>query len=462
MALVTTFATTPITLALFPPWYQKKLAAWKRGEIDWDGNHVASEDNAGDGGSASLDKDQSSDIQRLLINLRLDSLPSIFTIVTLLGGGAKTAANLPKIHPTKGGKASTGESDVTKIASKRPLEIHGVRMLELTDRLSSAMKQAEVDDVSTRDPVVNAFHSFGHLNDVAVSGEVQLVPEGGYSDFLNDRAAGQKSDMILLPWSETGNFSEANVTEGTPNPFGNSSYNHFVSKLLDTAPCNAAVFVNNGFGALPRQGMPPLIRSITNHSLRSDFAAAVTPLMDRSHHIFLPFIGGDDDRVALRFVLRLARSSNVTATIVHLRGSGQVQDETYEAEKTDLTTKKGSRVVTSAQSSSPDQDQASFTSMADSLAPDLQSRVLFESIDSVEPVQDALRYAKQEIGQSPKNAGDLIVVGRGHGESSSAHPPLLPRAEGEIRSSLGVVAETMILNNVKASVLVVKAGRKDL
>ena len=462
MALVTTFATTPITLALFPPWYQKKLAAWKRGEIDWDGNHLASEDNAGDSGNASLDKDQSSDIRRLLVNLRLDSLPGIFTFVTLLGGGVKSAVAVPKTHPTKGGKATNGESKASEITNKRPLEVHGVRMLELTDRLSSAMKEAEADDVSTRDPVVNAFHSFGHLNDVAVSGEVQLVPEGGYSDFLNDRAAGQSSDMILLPWSETGNFSEANMAEVTPNPFGNSSYNHFVSKVLDTAPCNAAVFVNNGFGALPRHEMPSLMRSITSHSLRSNFAAAVTPLMDRSHHVFLPFIGGDDDRVALRFVLRLARSSNVTATIIYFKGSGEIQDKTYGAVKTDMTTEKGSRIATFAHGSSPDQDHAFFTSMADSLASDLQPRVLFESTDSVESVQDALRYAKQEIGQSPKNAGDLIIVGRGHGESFGAHPPLLPRPEGEIRSSLGILAETMIMNNVKASVLVIKAGKKDV
>lgn len=41
MALVTTFATTPLTMVLFPPSYQKKLAAWKLREIDWNGTSLS-------------------------------------------------------------------------------------------------------------------------------------------------------------------------------------------------------------------------------------------------------------------------------------------------------------------------------------------------------------------------------------------------------------------------------------
>jgi len=179
MALVTTFATTPLTLALFPSWDQKKLAAWKRGQIDWDGVRQAPEDTTGDDGSISLGKDQSSEIRKLLVCLRLDSLPSLFTFVALLGGDKSAAA--PKAHPSKNGKVVDNEIDPLANISKRPLEVYGVRMLELTERLSSVMKETEADELSSRDPVVNAFHTFGQLNNVAVSGEVQLVPEGAYS-----------------------------------------------------------------------------------------------------------------------------------------------------------------------------------------------------------------------------------------------------------------------------------------
>ena len=456
MALVTTFATTPLTLALFPPWYQKKLAAWKRGEIDWDGNRLAAEDAHGDDGSFNPEKDQGSEIRRLLVCLRLDSLPSLFTFVTLLSGD-KSAAAVPKAHPTKHGKATDSERDRAVTTAKRPLEVHGVRMLELTDRLSSVMKEAEADDLAARDPVVNAFHTFGQLNNVAVSGEVQLVPEGAYSDLLNDRATVRRSDMILLPWSETGNFSEAlmtNMAGTTANAFGNGTYNHFVSTFLDTASCNAAVFVNNGFGALPREDSRQLSRIPTSSSLR-DFAPAIAPLLDQSHHIFFPFIGGDDDRIALRFVLRLAKSANVTATIFHLKTAGEVTEVVGTA-----VTKGDTTVGTSVRDSFHDQDRNFFASMADSLAGELQSRVFFNSADSTEPVQDALGHARAEVGLSPKNAGDVIIVGRRHGRMLNA--PHAPVQEGDIRSSLGVLAETMILGNVKASVLVIQAGKKDI
>lgn len=463
MALVTTFATTPLTLALFPPWYQKKLAAWKRGEIEWDGTHLVSEDTSSGEGGFGPEKDQDSDIRRLLVCLRLDSLPSLFTFVALLGGG-KSGAPTPKAHPNKNGKATSAETDQTRLPiGKRPLEVHGLRMLELSERLSSVMKEAEADEWSTRDPVVNAFHTFGQLNNVAVSGEVQLVPEGAYPELLSERATDRKSDMILLPWSENGNFSEAivaNMTETQPNAFGNSSYNHFVSKFLDRAPCNAAVFINNGFGAPAREELGPLSRVPTTLSIRSNPLHPTAPLMDRSHHIFFPFLGGDDDRVALRFVLRLAKSPNVTATIVHLKLAGTTNSNVVVDPDIETTAMKSrSRITTSAaRDSGSDQDRTFFTSMADSLAAELQPRVFFDSIESVQPAQDALSKARAEVGQSPNNAGDLVIVGRNQGSKFSSHSP---GPEGEIRGSLGVLAETIILGNVKASLLVIQAGRKN-
>ncbi|KAK9448993.1 Cation/H+ exchanger [Limtongia smithiae] len=36
MALVCTFVTTPVTKLVYPEWYQRKLALWRKGEISWD------------------------------------------------------------------------------------------------------------------------------------------------------------------------------------------------------------------------------------------------------------------------------------------------------------------------------------------------------------------------------------------------------------------------------------------
>lgn len=450
MALVTTFATTPLTLALFPPWYQKKLAAWKRGDIDWDGTTINSEKNTGSAGDSVVGKEQWTDCRKLLVSLRLDSLPSIFTFVALLGG-EKSDTTVAKVHPRKDGKATGTETGKVPLIAQRPLEVHGLRVLELTERLSSVMKESEADDWSNRDPVVNAFHTFGQLNNVAVSGEVQFAPEAQYAAMLGERASDHASDMILLPWSETGSLSEvatAPFGEGSHATFSSASYNSFVYDFFQSAPCNAAVFINSGFGAIPREEPRSLTRVTTNLSLRSNGLQATAPLRDLSHHIFFPYVGSIDDRVALRFVLRLARNPNVTATIVHVKGPGG--DSTVTG-----MSKGDAGVVTRIM---PESDsEAFFHSMADSLPAEMQNRVVFDTVETTNIADECVERAKAEVGQSPKNAGDLVVLGRGHRGRLHEGSDM---SKGEVDHSLSPTSQAMISSNVKASILVIQAARK--
>ncbi|KAL9128316.1 MAG: hypothetical protein Q9217_002994 [Psora testacea] len=461
MALVTTFATTPLTSALFPPWYQKKLAAWKRGEIDWDGNRLSREDSTDDSTHTSIEK-QTGDIRKLLVCLRLDSLPSLFTFVDLLGGERTSSKSTTKVHPSslegKAAASETGNDSGTKLP-KRPLQVHGLRMLELTERLSSVMKESEAE-WSARDPVVNAFHTFGQLHNVAVSGDVQLVPEGSYADILSERANDCRSDMILLPWSETGSLSEMvslGFTEPSQNAFGHTSYNHFVEQLLGSAPCSMAIFVNNGFGALPREDAKALRRIPTTMSLRSLTEQQPTaPIANRSHHIFLPFIGGLDDHVALKFMLTLALNPHVTATIVYVNSTGDDDDLADSVQHSELEMAKGETAVTARAwgGTSAEQDRSFFESMKGSIPEEMQSRVVFEH---AEPRGlDVVELARAQVGLNAKNGGDLIIVGRRHGNRAGP----AGQDENGIKQTLGETAEAMISSNVKASVLVIQASVK--
>ena len=475
MALVTTFATTPLTVLLFPPWYQKKLAAWKRGEIDWDGNRLSKDDSSPGRASIAEAKRHGGEIRKLLVALRLESLPSLFTFVDLLGG-EKTSSSTTKVHPNLEGKAAVSKTEKEEgiTLRKRPLEVHGLRMLELTERLSSVMKDSEVGEWSARDPVVSAFHTFGQLHNVAVSGDVQLVPEGSYAEVLTQHASDRRSDMILLPWSETGNLSEVSTlgfTEPIQSTFGHAHYNQFVENLLSSAPCNTAIFVNNGFGALPRDDLRNLTRIPSMLSLRSVAEHHPTaPLQDRSHHIFFPFFGGLDDHVALVFVLRLAENPNVTATIIHIQpkdeddgaSSSIVEQAELEASKAGgsatvtTTTTTTTTMTKTAQETSPEQDRAVFAFARENLIGEAKSRVLFEEVESG---ADVLERAKMELGRSGKNAGDLFVVGRREGKGSSKHATVGYDEQG-IKWTLGETAARVINGGVKGSVLVVQAGKK--
>lgn len=464
MALVTTFATTPLVSALYPPWYQQKLGAWKRGEIDWDGNRLVPDSNSSEQGDASLEKHSGNEIRKLLVYLRLDSLPSLFTFVALLGGDQAGQA-VKKIHPQKASKGTheegREETSRTSALYKRPLEVHGLRFRDLTERQSSVMKESEVEDISIVDPVVNAFHTFGQLHNVAVSGEVQIVPEGSYAEILTRAASTQASDMVLLPWSESGALVEVGnpFLESAQSFFTSVTHNQFIANFLARVPCNAAIFVNNGFGALPRPEPKLLHRVATTLSLRSTAGQATAPILDRSHHIFFPFFGGPDDRVALRFVLRLAQNSSVTATILNVTGgepAGELQSDTP-----------GQTNPESPGSISHSAEQTFFAAIRDSLPLELEPRVVFDTLDSVQPLADAISRARAEVGLTPKNAGDVVVVGRSHPGRPGLKAGLIPTAPSSpgnpntmAKQCLGDAAEAMLLAELKASVLVIQAEKR--
>ncbi|MCJ1430415.1 K(+)/H(+) antiporter [Sticta canariensis] len=478
MALVTTFATTPLTSALYPPWYQKKIAAWKRGEIDWDGNSLARDATSSEQGDGALEKYNGTEFRKLLVYLRLESLPSLFTFVALLGGD-RTGNTLGKTHPQKAREAVDQSSHMATSDAlsrrKKPLAVHGLRMLELTERQSSVMKESDLDDYHVRDPVVNAFHTFGQLSNVAISGEVQVVPEGSYAEILKESASEHGSDMVLLPWSETGRLSEAGNTlllDPAQNTFTSGPHNHFVATFLAHAPCSTAIFVNKGFGQAKKPEL--LHRVATTLSLRSTTGPPTAPIMDRSHHVFFPFFGGPDDRVALRFVLRLAQNPNVTATIVNIQSlsnSTEYPDSSITPRALHSVSPSFAKEATAQAFPEPssDQENAFFVTIKDSLPHDLEPRVVFSTINTESPLHDTLEWARREMELPTQNAGNIVVVGRdvrtGGRRGIRTELEALRAAGGAstgVERSLGAVAEAVINGNIKASVLVVQAGGREL
>jgi hypothetical protein len=451
MALITTFATTPLTAALYPPWYQRKLEAWKRGEIDWDtGKPLDGSDGDTEVVRAKL---QSNKVKSLLVYLRLDNMPTSLAFVSLLSG--KSGDNVKRSHPSLGRSATpvpqedhvAGEGEYFK---KKPLEVHGVRLVELTERGSTVMKVSEVDEYSLFDPVLNAFRVLGQMYNLAVSGEVTISPISSYPDVLVSKAADESSDLLLLPWSETGGLTETQTisTDSVKDKFSSDAYNNFIASTLTTSTCNTAVFINKGFSGTLRNHPSTLSRSASHLSLRRHSEYQTLPALDRSHHIFLPFLGGADGRAAIRLVLQLAENPEVTATIVHLTSSKPSSSSGREGSIEHVAVTAGSKEVVTPEFSI-ESDAAFFSTMRNSLPSGLTNRVIFES-DSVSSVLDAsLERAKTEVSQNPKNGGDIIVLGRGNVSETSS--------SGSGPVCLGVAAEKVLGANLRASVLVLLA-----
>ena len=489
MALITTFATTPLTEWLYPLWYQKKLAAWKRGEIDWDGNRLMT-DEPYDETDGKKDITQAFRINKITMLLRLDSLPSLFTFINLLGGGYEVPA--PKVHKAKAGLEEKSESlQASDIPKKRPLEVDGLRIIELTQRTSTVMKVSEVDEFTDRDPVLNVFRTFGRLNHLAVSTGISVAPEDSFAEVLTTRAADRSSELLLVPWSETGAVSDSQDHQATSpeNRFTSSVHNQFIAKVLASTSCSTAILVDRGFSGLERA----LARSTSMRSIRSrkNMDSTAAPVTDPSHHIFFPYFGGDDDRLALRFVLQLCGNINVTATIVHIvfkkDANAKVPELTVPAPAA-LSSTAGpatrrdlprglslSNIPTAAkddgQNAPPEAtptEEAFFKSTVNSIPYSIADRVHHERVETNQVLQYTLVKAREELGGLKKNTGDLIVLGR----SRKEHRPYIRQelvgilnaldqpsgAGSEMRNCLGDVAEAAIVANIRASVLVVQAG----
>lgn len=118
------------------------------------------------------------------------------------------------------------------------------------------------------------------------------------------------------------------------------------------------------------------------------------------------------------------------------------------------------RIETTALYAGAAQDTALLHTLRDSLPLALTNRVVFVDVPTTTPVADCLSHARQEIAQSPQNAGDLIVLGRRQQSTiSTAGTDFSSNASGtETRKTLGIVAESIISGAVRGSVLVIQAG----
>lgn len=450
MALVTTFLTTPLTTVLYPTWYQVKVARWRRGEIDWDGNPIQPE---GRTDSITLVKDQlkTVPVRKLLVYLRLDGLSGICTLAALLSPNSRGASPTPPVHPAKKAKQTeqTLEDAIDPIESQEvTLRVHGVRLVELTDRDSSVMR-VSAGEQALWDPVVNTFRAFGEWKDVSLMAGVSVVPEHSYADTIIAMALQDTANFLLLPWSETGTLIDRQngLEVDSAGRFANGPYTDFVANILARVPGHIGILIENSPDS-PTAKRPTAARSASGLSITGSTWSRLSSI-NRSHHVVLPFLGGEDDRFALRFVLQLVQNEQVTATIIQVGGL-----------KTEATKTASGKITNDSQS-----DLVFFETLRDSVPRELQERVVFQLAEAQGAITDeyplALAAVGIELERLSSNTGSIVVVGRRSRISGSDIAVSIDESVGSDTSRvLGPVAAAMVQaeNKIHSSLLVLQAG----
>ncbi|OLN87045.1 K(+)/H(+) antiporter 1-like protein 2 [Colletotrichum chlorophyti] len=337
MALVTTFATTPLVMWLYPPSYQEKLELWKRGKINWDGTPMAQHD--GDGEDEEEGREPAS---KLLVYLRTDGLSSLLSTISLFTNGQgisqSRGSSLEKEH-------RSGEKGLVDHAVQIPeddsppqelLRIHGCRLVGLSERNSSVMKVSEIEGYAGHDPIIKAFGTAANnaSRDVIISGQIAVVPENSFADTLATQATKLNSDLILVPWSETGTISElpsfySATTRGDPVTSGD--FPNLMSSIFDEAKHVASVATYIDSTLLEKtdtNGSQTDSKRPTRQLTRHVSGISVSELQDPSAARFFSaerrgkksirvlYTGAEDDIFAVRLAIQLAQNVNLEVNII--------------------------------------------------------------------------------------------------------------------------------------------------
>ncbi|KAF8645928.1 hypothetical protein AX16_007472 [Volvariella volvacea WC 439] len=274
--------------------------------------------------------------------------------------------------------------------------------------------------------------------------------------------------MVILPWSRGA------TTLGDVDPVSSKARNPFdgVFNKTTTQDQTSSVvyseFIRNVF-----------LRSPKDVALFVDRGISLQATTSPNYHLFLPFFGGPDDRLALNFSVQLCANSLVTATVVRIQ---RVEDltptSTHElkvpAAAFATVTGAGADTVygpqstqTRMQSDTADNILWARYTNPDSASPQLPAlgRITFSTQQTTHPLRTILDIATQQHS-SLEGKTLLIVAGRSRRMAPESHTAELTKLIAESGSTiastvprtLGDVGAALVATNTHASIIIMQAS----
>ncbi|KAK9479422.1 Sodium/hydrogen exchanger family-domain-containing protein [Lipomyces japonicus] len=179
MALICTFITTPATMSVYPASYQRKVAAWRRGDIDW--------------------SDEVQSIRRVSSDTIYPAAPTRLTIL-LSRVDSALVAFLDLLIPR---------------SEKECMLVHAVDIRELTDRTSSRMR-ISAEEYQDLDSSVHSFMSIAPVwRSAIVNGDVAIVPEVDFPAAVNEHL--DNAELVIAPYKSSDYHSHRIVNSALQN-----------------------------------------------------------------------------------------------------------------------------------------------------------------------------------------------------------------------------------------------------
>ncbi|GAA6009345.1 hypothetical protein JCM11491_004281 [Sporobolomyces phaffii] len=317
MALITTFTTSPLTLAFYPVSYRRQL--------ELERNALASSDR--DTSPAASESDEHKPLSRFAIVLeQIDHFGPIMDLVRLVKGQAELTT------------APDGSStDVDLKGSPPPpstkafVSLAAFRLVALTERTSELLRAASPIAALLRADVLSSLlRSFAAGLGIPVNSRLNILSEEQYSFQVSKWVEEEQSEMVVIPWSldaqesvtsvngkgkeaeqEDGGLVEQYIRNPLEGLFGlkdargargrsggeAASYATFARRVFAEAPCNVSLFLETAPSTTASDSSLPIYNS----------------------HFVLPFHGGSDDRACLRLLFQLVTANpHLSATVLHV------------------------------------------------------------------------------------------------------------------------------------------------
>ncbi|KGN53388.2 cation/H(+) antiporter 18 [Cucumis sativus] len=253
MAVITTFFTTPIVMAVYKPAKRKSKSEYINRTIERE--------------------EPNSELRILACFHSVNNIPSILNLIEVSRGME--------------GKEGCGSE----------LCVYAMHLMELTERSSAivmvhrARKNGRPfwnkGGKSSCDEIGVAFKAFEQLSRVSIRPMTAISRLSDMHEDVCNRAERKRAAIIILPFHKHQRFD--GHLEATRGDF--QSVNQ---KVLQQSPCSVGILVDRGFGG-------------GSHISSTNISSTIT--------IF--FFGGCDDREALAFGRRMSQHSKTTLNIVH-------------------------------------------------------------------------------------------------------------------------------------------------
>ncbi|KAH8550723.1 Sodium/hydrogen exchanger family-domain-containing protein [Umbelopsis sp. PMI_123] len=418
MAIVTTCMTTPAVLWLYPESYQRQRAR-----------------ELGEAGSKSpleviSPEEPKEETYRVMVTLnKLESVPAMMVLIQMLQHDASSERRRRRSfqHPQRWPLVQ--------------LEVHALRLIELTQRSSAVMKIQDIDTLE-RDPVLSVFRTFARLGGIKLKDDVTITTPTEFSNVVIAAAQDDNVNAIILPWqllakdaAKTHDNHHEGSSEFNKEALDDVRYAAFLRRVLETSQQTVGVLVDRGYTKTAY-----------------------------SKTILVPFIGGSDDREAIKFALRMQTDG---AKILIVRFIKEEEQSEKKRPISHLTSSRNPSVFSIQtylqEIDAVASDQTFFETLSEDGIISNGNQVAHDTIpENDEYYHDIPQYqtvhiskVKQQISTFVEDLheSDLVIVGRRRLDSDKA---TLDGGVNEAGKTLGGVAQ--IIMSVRASLLVVQAA----